>query len=341
MPPSHATPLTLRTGLVLPNRIVVPPMASGTADAHGTPTEQTRAQYEHRARSGAGLVFVEYTAISEAGRSEPNQLLFTSTSDSDGFAQLARLIRAHGAVPGLQLTHAGGKTERALTGGILQSPSGIPVPVKDRTLETPDAMTHEDIADWRADFVDAAVRAIDMGFSIVEFHAAHGYGLSQWLSPLTNVRSDAYGGSSENRARLLCEILCEVKKQRQQATLAVRIGARDFLDGGLEPNESLKIARLLVDAGCDLLDVSSGIGGWRRPQSREARGEGYLVPEAATLQQHIDVPVIGVGGIETLAFIDGALARGDFQLAAVGRAVLEGRFQVRGDQPTFRDHTCL
>lgn len=308
--------------LRLKNRVVVPAMASETADAAGLATETTVAHYRRLAGAGTGLLFVEYTYVDRAGRSEPQQLGAAGPEHAAGLARIAAVIRAAGGIPGLQLTHAGGKTERQYTDGRLLGPSGIAVPVKDRTLEAPETMSRAEITAWREAFVRGAALGVAAGFPVLELHAAHGYGFNQWLSPLTNRRRDEYGGALENRARLLVEVVREIKARFPGVVLSVRVPGQDHLPGGLTTDAMLETARLLVAAGVDVIDVSSGLGGWRRPRDRE--GEGYLVPEAAQFQAAFPhIPVIGVGGIETGAYIDAALQSGSFSMAAVGRAILK------------------
>jgi NADPH2 dehydrogenase len=294
-------------------------MASETAAEDGRATAETLAHYGRLAESGAGLVMVEYTYVEAAGRSEPRQLGIATDAHIAGLSEIAARIHAAGALAGIQLTHAGGKSARDLTGGVLESPSAIRVPVKDRELETPDALSATGIARWKAAFRAATARAVAAGFDLVEYHAAHGYGLNQWLSPITNRRTDAYGGSVEKNGRLLFEIVADAVRLHPEALFAVRMPGQDFLESGLSPADAVRIAERLEALGADVIDVSSGIGGWRRPRDRI--GEGYLVAEAAMIQSAISIPVIGVGGIERGEFIDAAVASRRLSLAAVGRAL--------------------
>jgi len=268
------------------------------------------------------LVMVEYTYVHRSGRSEENQLGIQSDAHVEGLSKIAKIIHDSGAIAGLQITHAGGKTSRDLTGGVLMGPSSVAVPVKDREMERPDPMSLEDIELWKSSFASAAKRAALAGFDILEFHSAHGYGLNQWLSPITNHRSDEYGGGLENNSRLLLEIIQQVKRAEPQLLVAVRMPGQDFLEGGLSHGDTAHLATMLEVAGIDLIDVSSGIGGWRRPRDRH--GEGYLVAEAQAIQSVVSVPVIGVGGIQTGDFIDQALNNRLLSLAAVGRSILAG-----------------
>ncbi len=314
--------LSLRDGKSLKNRVVVPPMASGTADHEGFVTEATLAHYANLSRAGAGLVLVEYTYVHPTGRSEANQLGISTDGHIEGLKRLVEVIHRSGAVAGIQLTHAGGKSTRELTGGRLMAPSAVPVPVKDRQMELPEATRTGEVRLWRRSFQEAVTRARTAGFDLVEFHAAHGYGLNQWLSPITNLRTDAYGGSLEKRARLLREVVGDARRAHPELLLAVRMPGQDFLEDGLTLADATWIAMDLARLGVDLIDVSSGIGGWKRPRDR--RGEGYLVAEAAAIQASLPLPVIGVGGIEHGAYIDEAVASGRIALAAVGRAILNG-----------------
>lgn len=314
--------LSLRGGRLLRNRVVVPPMASGTASTDGFVSDATLAHYERLTESGAGLVMVEYSHVHLSGRSEDNQLGIYCDGQLDGLSRLAQVIQRAGSIAGIQLTHAGGKTSREMTGGILMAPSAVPVPVKDRTMEIPDEMSTRDIQLWKEAFLNASDRAVRAGFDFVELHAAHGYGLNQWLSPLTNRRSDRYGGTREGRALLLLEIIQAIRRRHPRLILSVRMPGQDFLEGGLGFQDTLWIGQELERLGVDLIDVSSGIGGWRRPKERT--GQGYLVHEASLIQDGVSVPVIGVGGIETGKFIDALLSEGRISLAAVGRAILQG-----------------
>jgi NADPH2 dehydrogenase len=306
-------------------------MASQTASQDGFVTEKTIAHYNRLAEAKPGLLIVEYTFVHFSGRSEDFQLGVQSDAHIDGLSRLAQAIKKSGALAGLQITHGGGKSERSLTGGALMGPSAVSVPVKDRQLENPDPMNTSDIELWKFAFVDASDRAVAAGFDLIELHSAHGYGLNQWLSPITNQRTDDYGGDLNNRMRLLLEIIEAIRARHPRLLISVRMPGQDFIEDGLRPAETVAVAQAIERAGVDIIHVSSGIGGWRRPSSRT--GEGYLVPEAADIQANVRIPVIGVGGIETGTYIDESLQLGRFALAAVGRAILK--------DPSFWNKTQL
>ncbi len=312
--------LELKQNKKLLNRVVVPPMASQTADLEGFVTNKTIKHYQSLAESKAGLLIVEYTYVDSSGRSEENQLGIWSDKHTQGLTKISELIHNSGALAGIQLSHGGGKSDRELTAGQLMGPSAIAVPVKGEELEIPDTMNHAQIEMWKSAFLAAADRALKAGFDLVELHSAHGYGLNQWLSPITNQRNDEYGNDLHGRMRLLLEIVSMLKIQHPQLLISVRMPGQDFTEGGLTISDTILVAQSLEKAGVDIIHVSSGIGGWRRSSSRS--GEGYLVEEAAQIQASVKVPVIGVGGIQTGEYIDQGVSSGMFSLAAVGRAIL-------------------
>ncbi len=310
----------------LKNRVVVPPMASQTATLEGIATKATFEHYNRLAQSGAGLIIVEYSFVHPTGRSEAHQLGVHADECIPGLKEIASLIHQHGAKAGVQLTHCGGKSSREVCPQLM-APSGIIVPTYDRVLPKPQTMTVEDIKMWRASFVTAALRVEQAGFDFVELHCAHGYGLNQILSPITNKRDDQYGGSLVNRTRLIVEIIESIKESTQLGVM-VRIPGQDLYAEGLSQSDMVSVTNMLVKTGVDIIDVSSGIGGWNRPKNR--RGEGYLVKEAAHLKaQGVKVPIIGVGGIETAEYIEQALAHEWLDLAAVGRAILSDPVKFR------------
>ena len=308
-------------GKVAKNRVVVPPMASQTADEEGFVTAATLKHYENLAESQAGLIFVEYSFIHQSGRGEKNQLGVDSDSKISGLKNIADGIHKNGALAGFQIVHAGGKTDSKITGQLLLGASAVSVPVKGWQPELPVEMDISNIKEYIQWYVDAAIRVYQAGFDLVEIHAAHGYGLNQWLSPITNHRADKYGGSIDNRGRVLTAIVQQIKIQFPELLISVRIPAQDYIPGGLSLLEMLKIVETLENAGVDLINVSSGIGGWRRPDGRS--GEGYLVDDAAKIKLATSLPVIGVGGIESGAAINQMLAEGKIDFAAVGRAILK------------------
>ncbi len=304
------------------NRVVIPPMASQTADLHGFVTEQTVKHYEKLGLSQAGLVFVEYSYIHQSGKGEPHQLGVDADDKITGLKKIAVEIHKTNALAGLQLVHVGSKTTKEITQDYASmAPSAIPVPVKGWQPEIPQEMTVAQIYQWVEWFVSAAKRAEQAGFDFVELHAAHGYGLNQWLSPITNHRTDEFGGNIENRAELLFKIVKAIKGQIPSLLLSVRLPAQDHFIAGLTKEEMIRVVKHLQSLDVDLINVSSGIGGWRRPDGHQ--GQGYLVSDANLIKDHISIPVIGVGGIETGECIDELISTKKVDFAAVGRAILK------------------
>lgn len=318
---SRWTPFSFKNGVIARNRVVIPPMASGTADLQGAASLNTLDHYRNLAQAGAGIVFVEYTYVHPSGRSELNQLGIDSNDKISEHKELASIIKKSGALAGIQLVHGGGKSSSSLTGGKLLGASSVTVPTKENNLETPQEMSLGEIELYQDWYLQAANRAAMSGYDIVELHTAHGYGLNQWISPLTNQRADEYGGSLQNRSKMLFEIFQKIRTALPNKILGVRIPGEDHFDGGLTKEDMISISRRLQDLGADFIDVSSGVGGWRRPVGRT--GEGYLLPEATLIQENIEVPVIGVGGIESGGFIDDSIARQKVAFVAVGRKILK------------------
>jgi len=305
----------------LKNRLVVPPMASQSADREGLTTLDTLTHYANLVKSGASLVMVEYSFVSLAGRSETNQLGAHHDSCIAGLAEIVNIIHQAGAKAALQLTHCGGKDSDGISSDLM-GPAGITVPAYDRELPLPRAMTVDDIASWHQDFVRAALRAELAGFDFVELHCAHGYGLNQFLSPITNQRTDQHGGSLTNQVRLITDIITDVCQQAPRLKVMVRIPGQDLYPDGLSQADMVQAAQLMVTAGVDILNISSGIGGWARPKNR--RGQGYLINESQYMKQaNLGVPIIGVGGIEEGDYIDTAIENDWLDLAAVGRVILK------------------
>lgn len=315
------SPYQFKNGKSAVNRIVVPPMASQTADIQGFVTQKTLDHYRNLIHSRAGILFAEYSFIHQSGKGEFHQLSVDSDDKIPGLKRLAEEIQSTKALAGLQIVHTGGKTSSEITGFPLLGASPISVPVKGWEPQAPVEMSTDEIETYIHWYSDAARRASIAGFDIVELHAAHGYGLNQWLSPITNHRPDKYGGSLENRIRLLVEIVQSIKTQEPNLLLSVRIPAQDHLLNGLQIDDMQWVVKELEEEGVDLINVSSGIGGWRRPEGR--LGEGYLVSDASKIKLATSLPVIGVGGIENGETIDLMLSKNQLDFAAVGRAILK------------------
>jgi NADPH2 dehydrogenase len=312
------TPLSF-AGLTLRNRIVMPPMWSGQATPEGHVTEAIINYHRMRAAAGCGLVIVEHAFVHPLGRHTPTQIGVCSDSMIKGLGQLAAAVRSEGAVVALQLAHAGSRGSSAVIGQRPFAPSEIRHPYEPDG-EIPEALTTAQIREVVYAFGRAASRAQEAGFNAVEIHAAHGFLLSQFLSPLTNRRTDEFGGSPSNRARVHLEVLDEVRRRVGfKLPVFVRLGVHDETPGGLELNEAQETAIALVGNGVALIDVSGGLQGARGI----GKEPGYFVQYAATIRSRVKVPVIVTGGIKEPTYADRIIREGHADLVGIGRAMLE------------------
>lgn len=297
-------PLAQR-GLTLRNRLVVSPMCQYSA-TDGVPAHWHLVHLGSRAVGGAGAVIAEATAVTAAGRISPGDTGLWNDAQVQAWQPIAAFIAEHGAVAGVQLAHAGRKasTQRPWEGGgplsIEQgawptlAPSALPF---DTHWHMPAALDAIGIAQVVADFRAAAQRALAAGFGLIELHAAHGYLLHQFLSPLSNQRTDAYGGSFANRSRLVREVAAAVREVwPERLPLWLRLSATDWMAGGWDVEQSVELARGLRALGVDLLDVSSG---GVAPGAVIPVAPGYQVPFAARIRREAGIATGAVGLITT------------------------------------------
>src|SRR3989441_11020003 len=261
---SHAMNMLLtpaRIGSVeIPNRIVMPPMTTRTADADGFITDDSVAYYLARVRGGTGLITVEMASPEKAGRHRRHEVGIYDDRFLPGLTRLVNEIHRGGAKASIQLGHGGGHTRRDICGETPIAPSAIPHPVYETTFETivPEAMSKARIEATIAAHVAAAIRAQWAGFDCVEIHAAHGYLISQFHAPFENRRTDEYGGSLENRARFGLEVLRAVKAAVSGMPGIYRLSVEDYFPGGLPWSEGRRIAIWAAEAGADALHVTAG-----------------------------------------------------------------------------------
>jgi 2,4-dienoyl-CoA reductase-like NADH-dependent reductase (Old Yellow Enzyme family) len=305
--PSLFDPITLR-GVTIRNRIWVAPMCQYSIAEHdGVPRDWHLVHLGSFAQGGAGLVVAEATAVSPEGRISPEDTGLWNDEQRDAWAPIVRFIKSQGAVAGVQLAHAGRKASTwAALGGdrhgtIPESEGGWPTVAPSATpftgYDTPVALDSTGIEKVVSDFTSAALRAVDAGFDVVEIHAAHGYLMHQFLSPLSNQRQDEYGGSLENRARLLIRVVTEIRRAvGNDIVLVVRLSATDYAPDGWDKEQTAIVAGWAHEAGADFFDISSGgnIAGVRIPL-----GPGYQVPFAEYVKANADVEVSAVGLITT------------------------------------------
>ena len=317
------SPLRVR-GLDLRNRVAVSPMCEYSAP-DGMPTDWHLVHLGSFARGGAGLVFTEATAVSPEGRISPEDTGIWDDRQAAAWGRVTDFVRSQGAAPGIQLAHAGRKASTwgfggsgslARSEGAWQTLAPSAVPFGD--LARPRAMDTSDIARVIEDFAAAARRAADAGFEVIEIHAAHGYLLHEFLSPLSNHRDDSYGGDEEGRRRLLFEVV-EGVRGVWSGPLFVRVSASDWVEGGIDGDDTVGLAKLLVERGVDLLDCSSG---GNSPDAKIPVGDGYQVPFARRVRQEAGMPSGAVGMITRPAQAESIVADGDADLVLLARAML-------------------
>ena len=314
--------------LTLANRIVIPPMDQYSAQ-DGNPTDWHTMHYGTLAASGAGLLILEATAVEAVGRIAAQDLGLWSDNHEPAFARMLAAIRGISRMPvAVQLGHAGRKASsaRPWEGGTqlpkdqggwqMEAPSALPY----EGCDAPLALTADGVRRVIASFAAAAARAGRLGIDAIEIHAAHGYLLHQFLSPISNKRDDAYGGSLENRMRLALEVFSAIRAAfPADRPVGMRISATDWVEGGWDIEQSVVLVKALEKLGCDFIHVSSG---GLSAQQKIAPGPGYQVPLAARIKTETSMPVITVGLITEVEQAETILATGQADMVALGRTML-------------------
>ncbi|WP_310394688.1 NADH:flavin oxidoreductase/NADH oxidase [Hymenobacter sp.] len=325
--PKLFEPLALR-GVTLKNRIVVSPMCQYSS-VDGFATDWHLVHLGSRAVGGAGLVITEAAAVSPAGRISPDDLGIWQDEHLPMLRRITAFIAAQGSVPGIQLAHAGRKASTYSpwtgSGAVPEREGGWPVvaPSAEAFADNypqPTALDAAGVQKVIADFRAAAGRALAAGFRVVELHAAHGYLLHEFLSPLSNHRTDAYGGSFENRVRLLLDVVAATREVwPEELPLIVRLSATDWTEGGWNADESVQLAALLKVRGVDLIDCSSG---GNVPKAPIPVGPGYQVQFAERIKQETGLLTGAVGLITTPAEAEAILANGQADVVLLAREFL-------------------
>ena len=323
------SPLTLR-GTTVRNRLWVAPMCQYSVEERdGVPTDWHLVHLGSFALGGAGLVMTEATAVSAEGRISPQDTGIWNERQRDAWSRVTAFIRSQGAVAGIQLAHAGRKasTWRPFDphhGTVAAEEGGwepvAPSPVAFTGYAAPRALSLDEIAGVVDDFASAAVRAVSAGFELLEVHAAHGYLLHQFLSPLSNERTDEYGGGLPGRARLLLEIVAAVRAAvGPDVPLLVRFSATDWADGGWDREQTATVVGWARDAGADFFDISTGglVGGVHIPV-----GPGYQVPFAEYVHESAGAPVSAVGLITEAQQAEDIVASGRADAVMMARGMM-------------------
>lgn len=327
MPTLFSTPLRLR-GLTVSNRLFMPPMCQYSA-ADGMPDAWHHQHYVTRAIGGVSLIVIEATAVSPEGRISPADLGLWNDAQRDAFRPLVDAVHAAGAKVAVQLAHAGRKASTSIPwlgkGQVPESaggwgtiaPSAIPFDPAD---STPRAMSQADLERVKKAFGDAARRAVEAGFDAVELHAAHGYLVHQFLSPLSNTRDDRYGGDLPGRSRLVRELVTVLRRQLPDSMpLLIRVSATDGLPGGWDVDECAAVLEDLKPEGVDFVDVSSG---GLAPGAKMTLGPGYQVGFAGRIRAAAGLPTGAVGLITSAEQVEQILISGMADAVSLGRLLL-------------------
>ena len=327
-------PITLGT-LKLRNRIVVSPMCQYSSPG-GVPTDWHLVHLGSRGVGGAALVFTEATAVSPEGRISPEDTGIWNDEQVAAWSRIVSFIRGQGAAAGIQLAHAGRKASTDAPwrgGGPLDAEHGGWTPVApsaipfDEGYPVPIALDANGIAKVIEDFRAAAQRAREARFEVIEIHGAHGYLIHQFLSPLSNTRTDRYGGSLENRARLLREVIAAVRENwPAPMPLWVRLSATDWAEGGWDIDECVQLARMLRADGVDVIDCSSG---GTVPHAKIPVGPGFQVPFAARIRREAGIATSTVGLITEPKQAEEILQRGDADVIEMAREFLRDPYFPR------------
>lgn len=342
------SPLTVKS-VTFRNRIITSPMCIYMAE-DGFASDWHLVHYGSRAMGGAGAVMLEATAIREDGRIGVGDLGIWKDEHIETLTKIASFVKSAGSVPAIQLAHAGrkgstwasGRESRPLmpdeeNGWEVIAPSDIAFSPE---MQTPREMTMQDIEEIQQAFADAALRALKAGFELIEIHSAHGYLINEFLSPIPNKRTDHYGGTIENRARFLFEIIDKVKNVwPSELPMAVRISATDWMENGWNVDDSVWLSKKLVEKGIDIVDVSSG---GTVPDAKIIVGSGYQLPFASEIKRELeDQLLVGTVGMITNSHqAETILTNGDADLIFMAREFLRNPYfpleaakQLRSEVP--------
>jgi 2,4-dienoyl-CoA reductase-like NADH-dependent reductase (Old Yellow Enzyme family)/thioredoxin reductase len=305
----------------LNNRIVMPGLASFLFEDDGSITERTIEHYRLRAAGGPAMVIMEASAVSPEGIVSPHQARIYDDQFVEGFAKIAKAMKAEGAIPAVQIHHGGRQTSVKVIKQKPVAPSPLPCPTIRGEVEP---LTINGIQEIVKKFGDAAERAVEAGFELIEMHGAHGYLINQFLSRFSNIREDKYGGDMAGRTRFAREIIQEIRNRvGWDLPLSFKISAQEFVGNGITVDESIKILRILVDAGIDVVQVSAGNDAtpeWIcQPMFME---KACLADSAEKIKKALDIPVMAVGRINDPVIADEIIEKGKADLVCIGRGLL-------------------
>ena len=285
-------PLTIKN-LTLKNRLKMPPLATEKSSAEGKVSKELLDFYKEKSDGGLiSLFIIEHSFVRKDGKASAFQLSIADDGDVIGLKELSSVIHQNGSKAVVQINHAGSAGSEEVTGSKPVGPSAVTNP---RKGITPRALSQQEIKDIVTAFADAARRVKDAGFDGVEIHSAHGYLLNQFFSPLTNKRTDEYGGDVFGRIRIHLEVIEAVREAVGEGyPILLRLGAGDYMEGGSTAKDSQEAAKAFQKAGVDIIDVSGGFCGYTVPGND---GYGYFSPLSLAIKEAVALPVILTGGI--------------------------------------------
>ena len=336
---------TTINGMLLRNRFVRSATWEGMCGEDGRPTEKLAACFRELAQGGTGLIITGYAFVLPEGRQSPRMIGAHTDNYTAELRMLAHAVHDGGGKACLQLVHTGGQTTSKIIGSRPQAPSGIKV---DQFFEAPEELTKEGIDTILKAFASSAQRAKTAGFDAVQLHAAHGYLINQFLSPLTNRRTDAYGGSIENRCRFLMEAYQAVRTSvGKDYPVLVKLNGTDNLEGGLTTPDAVHAAKLLDKAGIDAIEVSGGTPasgklGPVRVKIDTPDQQMYNLASARDIKKAVSCPVMVVGGFRDYEAASAVIAQGDADYISLARPLIrEPNLPKRWQAGYRRPATCI
>ena len=334
-------------GMRLKNRLVRSATWEGMCEQNGSPTDKLTDLYRQLALGGIGLIITGYTFVRLDGKQLPGKMGIHTDNFADEFKKMTASVHDAGGTIAIQLVHAGGQTDSGNAGRQPLAPSAIQV---DQFPEMPAELTTDEISDIVNSFSEGARRAKEWGFDAVQLHGAHGYLINQFLSPLTNRRSDIYGGSIENRSRFVIEVYNKVRKAvGSDYPVLIKLNASDHLEGGLSVQDAIYVAQQLSELGIDAIEVSAGTpaSGDKSPartKINKPEKEAYHLSLAREIKNTVNCPVMVVGGIRSYEVAENAVAEGGVDYISMARPLirepdLPRRWQ-RGDRSPAKCISC-
>jgi len=316
---------TAINGMTLRNRLVRSATWEGMCEQDGRPTEKLINCYRDLAQGGIGLIVSGYTFVRPDGKGSPGKMGIHTDDFASDYENLTSTVHNAGGKIAIQLVHAGGETNSTYAGRQPLAPSAVKV---DQFPEMPAELTKEEIIDTISAFGEGARRAKGWGFDGVQLHGAHGFLINQFLSPLTNRRTDEYGGSIENRSRFLLEVYRKVREAvGPDYPVFIKLNASDHLDGGLEIIDAVYAAKKLAEAGIDAIEVSSGTPasgekGAAREKILKPEKEAYNLPLARRIKEAVNCPVMVVGGFRSYEIAEKTVKEDGMGYVAIARPLI-------------------